>query len=256
MPDLRLIVITATGADNVDMAAAAEVGIAVANARDYCSNAVAQHVFALILSLTQQLGPYQDLTRSGYWSRGRSFTLFDFPIRELNGRNLGIVGYGSLGQAVARVGDALGMKLLVSARVGSEQPAPEGRVPFDVVLEESDVLSLHCPLNETTRHMLDAGAFARMKRDAILINTARGALVDHEALAEALRAGEIAGAGIDVFATEPPPESEPLLGSDVPNLILTPHIAWAALESRQRVLDQAAENIASFYAGRELRRLV
>ena len=253
---LRLIVITATGTDNVDTMAAAESGIAVANARDYCSQAVAQHVFSLVLSLTQQLGPYQELTRSGDWSRGQSFTLFDFPIRELSGRNLGIVGHGSLGRAVARVGEALGMNVLVSARVGSGTRAPEGRVPFEVVLAEADVLSLHCPLTDETRQMLDARALALMKRDAILINTARGALVDHQALADALRNGEIGGAGIDVFATEPPPLSDPLLAKDLPNLILTPHIAWAALQSRQRVLDQAAENIESFYADGMLRRIV
>jgi glycerate dehydrogenase len=255
-PDLRMIAITATGADNVDTAAARDAGIAVANVRDYCSSAVAQHVFALALSLTQQIGMYDGLVRSGVWSKGRSFSLFDFPIRELSGRNLGIVGFGSLGRAVARIGEAFGMNLLVAARVGSSARVADGRMPFDEVLAEADILSLHCPLSDATRHMIDADALSRMKRDALLINTARGALIDHEALANALRSGEIAGAGIDVFSTEPPPVTDPLLVGDVPNLIVTPHIAWAALESRQRALDQVAEDIESFYSGGTLRRLV
>ncbi|MGD8341882.1 MAG: D-2-hydroxyacid dehydrogenase [Gammaproteobacteria bacterium] len=254
--DLQLIVVTATGCDNVDTAAAEEAGVAVANVRDYCSGAVAQHVFALVLSLTQQIGRYDSLVRSGVWSAGRSFSLFDYPIRELQGRNLGIVGFGSLGRSVARIGEAFGMNVLVAGRIGSADPLPEGRIPFDEVLVEADVLSLHCPLTDATRHVIDAGALARMKRDSLLINTARGALVDYEALASALQSGEIAGAGIDVFAAEPPPATDPLLGSDLPNLIVTPHIAWAALESRQRALDQAADNIAAFYAGNSLRRLV
>jgi len=253
---LRLIVVAATGCDNVDTAAAAAAGIGVANVRDYCSAALAQHVFALILGLTQRLDSYDALVRSGAWSESRSFALFDFPIRELAGRTLGIVGYGSLGQAVARIGETLGMQVLVAQRPGAEGPVPEGRVPLERVIEESDVLSLHCPLTPESENLLDAAAFRRMKRDAIVINTARGGLIDPAALASALRRGEIGGAGIDVLTPEPPPHDHPLLGRDIPNLILTPHIAWAAREARQRVVDQAAENIAAFLAGQTLRRIV
>jgi glycerate dehydrogenase len=253
---LRLIVVAATGLDNVDAVAAGEAGVAVANVRDYCPDAVAQHVFALVLGLTQQIGPYAGRVREGAWSRSKSFALFDFPIRELNGRKLGIVGYGSLGGAVARIGEAFGMQVLVSERVGCDAPGAEDRVPFEEVLEEADVLSLHCPLNDGTRCMLDAAAFRRMKRDAIVINTARGGLIDQEALADALRDGEIGGAGVDVLPEEPPAADAPLLAADIPNLIVTPHIAWAAREARQRVVDQVAENVASFYAGGELRRIV
>lgn len=256
LPELKLIVLAATGSDNVDTAAAEAAGVGVANVREYCASALAQHVFALILGLTQKVGPFDSLVRSGAWSRSRSFALFDYSIRELAGRNLGIVGYGTLGQAVARVGESLGMRVLIAQRPGSEGPPPEGRVPFGQLLAEADVLSLHCPLTDESRHLLDAEAFRRMKPDAIVINTARGALVDQEALAEALRTGQIGGAGIDVLPVEPPPADHPLLARDIPNLILTPHIAWSAREARQRALDQVAENIESFLSGGTLRRLV
>jgi glycerate dehydrogenase len=253
---LKLIVLTATGCDNVDTAAARDKGIAVANVREYCSSALAQHVFALILGLTQKVGPYDMLVRSGAWTRSKSFALFDYPIRELSGRKLGIVGYGTLGQAVGRIGESLGMELLISQRPGEDGPPPAGRLPLATVIAEADVLTLHCPLTEATRHLLDAAAFRRMKRDAIVINTARGALIDQQALADALRTGKIGGAGIDVLPLEPPPADQPLLRRDIPNLILTPHIAWAAKEARQRAIDQVAENIEAWMAGRDIRRIV
>jgi glycerate dehydrogenase len=253
---LKLIVLAATGCDNVDTAAARAAGIAVANVREYCSSALAQHVFALILGLTQKVGPYDMLVRSGAWSRSLSFALFDYPIRELSGRKLGIVGYGTLGQAVGRIGESLGMQLLIAQRPGADGPPPQGRLPLATVIAEADVLSLHCPLTEATRHLLDAAAFRRMKRDAIVINTARGALIDQQALADALRTGQIGGAGIDVLPLEPPPADQPLLKRDIPNLILTPHIAWSAKEARQRAIDQVAENIEAWLAGKELRRIV
>jgi glycerate dehydrogenase len=252
---LELIVLAATGTDNVDLAAAGARGVAVANIRDYCSPAVAQHVFALVLTLNQGIVGYDQLAKSGEWSRSKSFAMFDFPIRELAGRKLGIVGYGSLGQAVARVGRSLGMQVLVSTRPGDSGPCPPDRVPLGEVIESVDVLSLHCPLNEATRHMLSTEQFRRMQRHAIVINTARGALIDQQALADALRAGEIAGAGIDVLPSEPPPADEPLLAPGIPNLLLTPHIAWASIESRQRGLAQVAQNIDSFLSGGRLRRV-
>jgi glycerate dehydrogenase len=254
---LRLIVLAATGTDNVDCGAAKDRGVAVANIRDYCSTAVAQHVFALALGLTHHIGAYDALARSGAWARSRSFALFDFPIRELSGCTLGIVGYGSLGRAVGQLGRCLGMELLVSARPGYEgDEIAEGRVPFATVLREADVLSLHCPLTQATHHMIAGPELEQMKSDALLINTARGALIDGDALVDALRRGEIAGAGIDVLPEEPPPPNHPLLSADVPNLLVTPHIAWAAREARQRALGQVTENIASFLDGGMLRRIV
>jgi glycerate dehydrogenase len=253
---LKLIALVATGSDNVELAAAKERGIAVANIRDYCSTAVVQHVFALVLGFTQQIAGYNALVRAGAWQKSRTFAMFDHPIRELTGRVLGLCGYGSLGQSVGRVGECLGMRVIVSARPGTPRAdVPKDRVHFDDVIEQSDVLSLHCPLTPATRHLIGAPQLKRMKRDAILINTARGGLIDSAALVAALRAGEIAGAGIDVLSHEPPQKGDPLRAPDVPNLIVTPHIAWAARESRQRALDQVTENIADFLKGGRLRRL-
>ncbi|HMB73595.1 MAG TPA: D-2-hydroxyacid dehydrogenase [Gammaproteobacteria bacterium] len=255
LPRTRLIVLTATGTDNVDSNAAAQRRIALANVRSYCNASVVQHVFALILGLTQQAHRYDELVRRGRWQASRTFALFDYPIRELAGLNLGIVGYGSLGRSVAELGRCLGMKLLISGRPGADA-APPGRVAFADVLAGADVVSLHCPLTSATRHLLDAAAFTRMRNDAILINTARGGLVDGAALVAALEAGDIAGAGIDVLETEPPDPDDPLLHAGLANLLVTPHIAWATREARQRAVDQAAENIAAFLDGKQLRRVV
>ena len=255
--DLRLIVLSATGTDNVDTAAAQRRGIAVANSREYCTASVVQQVFALVLCLTQNVIGYDRLSRSGAWSRSRSFALFDHPIRELSGRTLGIVGLGALGRSVAEVGRCFGMQVLVSARPGARaQDVPAGRVAFDAVLAAADVLTLHCPLNDETYHMIGAAELARMKPDALLINTARGALVDEQALADALRAESLGGAGIDVLSEEPPVNGNPLLDPAIPRLIVTPHIAWAAREARQRAIMQVAENIRAWRAGESLRRIV
>jgi glycerate dehydrogenase len=254
---LKLIALSATGSDNIDTAVARGRGVAVANIRDYCTTAVVQHVFALVLGLTQQIAGYQALVRTGAWQRSRAFALFDFPIRELAGRSLGIVGYGALGQAVGRLGECLGMRLLVSARPGTAPAAvPADRLSFESVLEQADVLSLHCPLTPATHHLIGAPELERMKRDALLINTARGGLIDSAALVQALCDREIGGAGIDVLPAEPPSADQPLLAEGIPNLIVTPHVAWAARESRQRALDQVTENIADFLAGGRLRRIV
>jgi glycerate dehydrogenase len=252
-PGLKLIVLAATGSDNVDLATARQRSIAVANIRDYCTPAVVQHVFALILALTRQLKGYQSVVNAGAWQRSNTFALFDYPIRELTGKALGIVGYGSLGSGVADVGRAFGMKVLIAARPETQA---ENRIPLGALLQQADVLSLHCPLTDSNRHMIGERELAAMRPDALLINTARGALIDSAALVDALRAGQIGGAGIDVLATEPPTDEEPLLAADIPNLILTPHIAWTAAESRQRTLDQVAENVKDYLGGGNLRRLV
>ena len=253
-PRLRLIALTATGTDNIDCRAAEERGVAVANARDYASRAVAQHVFALVLALTNHVARYDLLVRTGAWQRSRSFALFDYPIRELAGRKLGVVGFGALGQAVAALGRGFGMEVLVSTRHRDE---PEvGRVPFTTILRTADVVTLHCPLTPETEHMIGTRELKLMKPDALLINTARGGLVDGRALAAALERGTIGGAGIDVLPVEPPGADEPLLGSDIPNLLITPHVAWAAREARQRALEQVAENVQAFLTGKRLRRVV
>jgi len=255
-PRLKLICLAATGFDNVDVEAARERGIGVCNIAGYCTQAVAQHVFALILTLNQNLDGYRQRMRAGNWQESPHFTMLDYPINELAGKALGIVGYGELGGGVARIAQAFGMDVLLAERPGREGPMREGRMPVDEVLAQADILSLHCPLTEHTRNLLDARAFERMPRHALLINTARGAVVDEQALADALRQGEIAGAGVDVLSQEPPVDGNPLLAEDIPNLILTPHIAWAAVEARQRALDEMAMNIRAYQAGESRNRVV
>jgi len=247
-PELKLIAVAATGTNNVDLAAAARHDITVCNVRRYATPSVVQHVFALLLNLSRHLNDYQQAVNEGRWQQSEQFCLLDYPIQELNGRKLGIVGYGELGEAVARAAtQAFGMEVLLAQRPGA--PAQQGRIPLPELLPQVDVLSLHCPLTDATRDLIGAGELALMKPDAILINTARGKIVDEVALAEALRNGRLGGAGFDVLAEEPPGEDSPLLAADIPNLIVTPHIAWASRESRQRLTDQLAQNIRAFLDG-------
>ena len=250
---LKLIALSATGTDNIDLEAARELGIAVCNVRGYCSASVAQHVWALILSLTQHLSGWHRLAVDGSWARGE-FNELAYPIRELAGRTLGIIGWGELGRAVARAAEAFGMRVIVCNRPGAART--EGRVPLDELLASADVVSLHCPLTPATRGLIGARELARMKPDALLINTARGALIDGAALARALKEGRLGGAGIDVLPVEPPVEGEPLMDPGIPNLIVTPHIAWAAFEARQRCLDEMAANIRDFMGGGRRGRVV
>ena len=247
-PRLRLVCIAATGTNNVDLDAAQALGIPVCNVRGYATPAVSQHVFALILALTTRLLDYHAAVRAGRWQQSRQFCLLDYPIRELEGKTLGVVGYGELGQGVAHIAQAFGMNVLVAQRSGG--PPQPHRVPLDELLPQVDVLSLHCPLTATTRNLIGAREFAMMRTDAILINTARGGIVDESALADALQEGQIGGAGVDVLTEEPPVNDNPLLASDIPNLIVTPHSAWASRETRQRVIDEVAANIRAFLAGR------
>ncbi len=255
--ELKLVVLAATGTDNVDLASAEESGIAVCNIRDYCTGAVVQHVMAMVLGLTRRITGAGEPVSARDWQRNETLALFEHPIRELAGKNLGLVGYGALGRGVAEAGRCFGMEVLVAERMDApEGTVRDGRIPFREVLEQADVLSLHCPLTDATRHMIGADELRLMRKDSLLINTARGALIDSHALVEALEEGLIGGAGIDVLAQEPPPDDEPLLGPDIPNLVLTPHIAWVAQESRQRALDQMTENVADFLGGGGLRRIV
>jgi glycerate dehydrogenase len=258
VPGLRFIGLTATGTNNIDLEAAKELGIAVCNITNYCTVSVAQHVLGAMLMLTHRFREYGDAAVDGTWSKSDQFTVPGAPIRELAGKVLGIVGYGTLGRAVAKAArDGLGMRVLVAERPGSA-PGREAdsttsigpvRASFDEVLRSADVLSLHCPLTPATTGLIGARELGLMKPDALLINTARGALVDLEALVEALRGGDLGGAAIDVLPQEPPASGSPLFAPGIPNLLVTPHIAWAAFEARQRAVDELALNLADFLRG-------
>ena len=253
-PNLRLICLTATGYNNVAIEAAREQGVVVSNVVAYATDSVAQHVFALMLAHHTRLFDYTAAVRNGDWSRSPQFCLLDFPVRELRGMTLGVVGYGELGQGVARIAEAFGMQVMVSQRPGGV--AQEGRRPVDEVLRESDVITLHVPLLDNTHHLIDERALRLMKPNALLINTARGAVVDNRALAQALRAGEIGGAALDVLDVEPPPLDHPLLAGDIPNLIVTPHTAWAGRQARQNVVNETVANIRAFISGAPRNRVV
>jgi glycerate dehydrogenase len=253
-PTLRVIALAATGTNNVDLDAARERGIAVCNLRDYCTASVVQHVMGTLLLLTHRLREYDALVRSGAWQRGEQFCLLDYPIRELTGRRFGIVGYGTLGKAVGHAAQSFGMEIAIASRPGVE-PQP-GRIALDQLLPTVDVLSLHCPLTPATTGLIGAPQLASMKPDAVLINTARGALVDGAALASALRAERLGGAAIDVLPQEPPVDGDPLLAPDIPNFIVTPHVAWGAREARQRCIDEMAANVEDFLRGGRRGRVV
>lgn len=245
--NLKLICAAATGVNNIDVIAAKAHNITVCNARGYATASVVQHVFALLLSLTTRLDEYQHDVFSGGWSRSEFFSLLNYPVRELHGLTMGIVGYGELGSAVARMAKAFGMKILIAKRDASDT-RPE-RLDLHTLLPLVDVLSLHCPLTPENYGLMGATEIALMKKDAVLINTARGGLVDEVALLEALQQGRLGAAGIDVIEREPPPADYPLLAQRLPNLIITPHTAWASRNARQRVLHEVARNIEAFIQG-------
>jgi glycerate dehydrogenase len=253
-PRLKMVALAATGTDNVDLSAARERGIAVCNVRAYCTASVVQQVWGLILSLTQHVEDYSRFVRGLSWTRDDLATLLRLPIRELQGRVFGVVGWGDLGRGAARVAEAFGMRVIIAKRRGDG--ARLDRMELTQLLAVADILSLHCPLNDATRGLIGARELALMKPDALLINTARGALVDGHALSIALKAGRLGGAGIDVLPQEPPPHGEPLLDPAIPNLLLTPHIAWAAREARQRCLDELAANVQDFLGGGQRGRVV
>jgi len=252
--NLKLIALAATGTDNVDLAAARDRAIAVCNVRGYCTRSVTQQVWAMILSLTQHVAEYAQLARDGPWIKNEEHTVLAFPIRELYGRTFGVVGFGELGKGAAKAAEAFGMRIAVADRPGgAHQP---DRVQLDGLLAMSDVVSLHCPLTQATRGLIGARELALMKPDALLINTARGGLIDGHALAAALKAGRLGGAGIDVLPQEPPVDGDPLLDPDIPNLLVTPHVAWAAREARQRCLDEIAANVEDYLRGGRRARVV
>lgn len=248
-PRLRMVAVAATGSDNIDLTVCRERGIVVSNIRGYAKTTVPEHVFALIFALRRSIVAYHQSVKEGRWQEAAQFCYFDYPVRDLAGSTLGVIGAGTLGQAVGQIGRALGMRVLYAAHKGRTGMGAL-YTPFEKVLAESDILTLHCPLNEHTHHLLGEAEFAAMARKPLLINTARGALIDDHALAAALRSGQISGAGLDVTVPEPPPIDHPLMALlDLPNFILTPHVAWASQEAIQALADQLIENIEAFVKG-------
>ncbi len=253
LPELRLIAVAATGTNNVDLEAARGRGIAVANAPGYAVESVPEHVLMMALVLRRNLLLYRQDVRRGAWEESAQFCLVNHPIGDLKAARFGIVGYGALGRAVARLAGAFGAQVLVAERKGATDVRPS-RTPFESVLRAADILTLHAPLTDETRGLIGAEELALMKRDAILINTARGGIVDEAALAEALRTGIIAGAGVDVL-TEEPPRDNPLLERELPNLIITPHHAWASQRGVAALANQIADNLEAFVRGEALNRV-
>lgn len=251
--DLKLIAIAATGTDNLDLEAARARGVRVCNVPGYAAQSVAQFTLALILELATRAGRYGELVRAGAWEKSPIYTLLEFPSLELSGKYLGIIGYGNIGRRVSEMARGFGLEVLIAARPGSQALIPQGRLPLDEVLRRADIVSLHCPLSPQTKNLIDSRALALMKPSAFLINTARGALVDADALVQALREKRLAGAALDVLTQEPPPADHPLIkaAKELDNLLVTPHCAWTAREARQRLLDEVAENVRAFVSGTE-----
>ncbi len=252
---LKLVCVAATGTNNVDLKAAYQSNIVVSNARAYATASVVEHVFTLLTSLYRNLNDYQLASVDGRWMNSKQFCFIDKPISELAGKTMGIIGYGELGRAVAAVARAFGMRVLIAQRPGTDK-AQSGRIPVDDMLARVDVLSLHCPLADNTRNLIDKRSFELMPVHAVLINTARGGIVNEDDLLQALQSGQIAAAGIDVLQEEPPIHGNALLECTDANLIVTPHIAWASREARQRLLDEVVDNIAAFQSGEVRNRVL
>jgi len=249
LPELRMIAVTATGTDVVDGKAAAARGISVRNVVGYAGISVAEHVIMLVFALVRGLVPHRDSVIDGRWAHGRSFCVFAAPVRDLTGMRLGLIGSGAIAQAVAERARALGMEVVFAARQGV---APsEGKLAFEEVLATSDIVSLHCPLTDETRNLINARTIAGMKPGAIIINTARGALIDYDALETTLEAGQLSGAGLDVAPVEPPPADAAILRlAKRPDVIVTPHVAWSSQQAIAALAQATGDNIAAWLAGR------
>ena len=246
--DLKLIAVAATGTDIIDREAASQLGVKVCNVPGYATQSVAQFTMALILELAARVGRYREAVKAGAWQRSPVFALLDFPSVELKGKKLGIVGYGNIGRAVAEMARSFGMKVLIAARPGAEEPVPPDRISVEQLFREADIVTLHCPLTPQTKSLINERSLSWMKATAFLINTARGALIDEAALIQALREKRLAAAAVDVISREPPHADHPIIqaGSELDNLLVTPHTAWSARESRERLLGEVEENIRSF----------
>ena len=255
LPQLKLIAVAATGVDNIDLDYCKQRGVAVCNARHYAGHSLPEHVLLLMLALRRNLTAYLDDIRAEKWQQARQFCLLDHPIHDLHGATLGIVGYGFLGQAVGALAAATGMEVLIAERKAA-RTIRSGRVAFNRLLEVSDVITLHCPLTDETKNLIDRTELQMMKRGSLLINTARGGLVHEKALLEALRGGLIGGAAFDVLSEEPPRSGNPLLHARLPNLIVTPHVAWASREAMQTLADQLVDSLEAFIRGEVLNRVV
>ena len=244
---IKLICVAATGTNNIDLAVAQQLGIPVCNVRNYGNRSVAEHCISLIFALARQLPAYHQAVQAQAWQKSKHFCLLDYPITEVAGKTLGIIGYGSLGQATAELAAAVGMQILVAERL--EAPTIRtGRVSLHELLAKADFISLHCPLTEQTKAFINAERLQYMKPSAFLINTARGGLICEADLLTALQTHQIAGAALDVLSLEPPTTDNPLLQTSLPNLIITPHIAWASRSARQTLIEQLADIISSFQA--------
>lgn len=252
---LKLVALTATGTNNVDLAAAKAVGVQVRNVAGYSTNGVAQHNLGLMLTLAGQLHRY--LQESSAWPASPMFTRLDYRTWEVAGKTLGLLGTGAIGTEFGRLAEALRMHVVAWDRTGGGGTTAEGwpRLPLEELLPQCDVVSLHCQLSDQTAKIINAATLARFKKGAILLNTGRGPLIDEPALAEALRSGHLGGAGLDVLSVEPPPADHPLLAADIPNLIITPHTAWIAWESRERCLRGVIENIRAWTRGEDTNRV-
>jgi glycerate dehydrogenase len=248
LPKLQLIAVAATGVDNVDLAHCRSHNIAVCNTRGYAVNSLPEHALMLMLALRRNLIAYRADVKAGRWHEARQFCLLDHPIGDLKGSTLGVVGFGTLGRSMAQLGRVMGMEVIVAERKNAPAVRAD-RVSFTDVLSRSDVISLHCPLTEETKDLIGPGELRQMKPGAILINTARGGLIDDRALLDALRSGRLAGAGIDVLRNEPPRDGNPLLDVELPNLIVTPHNAWASRQAMQILADQLIDNLEAFVSG-------
>lgn len=253
---LRFIGLTATGTDNVDLSGADRYGIAVCNIRAYCTQSVVEHVFGVLLNFSHNISRFAELVRKGKWQESDEFCMLKYPIRELSGMTLGIVGHGALGRGVEKTAREFGMTVLIARRPGISAKHDDGRTDFHEMLGCADVITLHCPLSDVTKNLFGEEEFRLMKPDAILINTARGGLIDSAALAAALGSGEIGAAAVDVLPNEPPVDGDPLLDYDGPNLIVTPHVAWATKEARQNAIDELAANVAAFLKDEKRNRVV
>ncbi|MCK9176005.1 MAG: D-2-hydroxyacid dehydrogenase [Desulforhopalus sp.] len=254
LPELKMIAVTATGYDIIDLDACRERGIIVCNVQNYAETSVPEHVIAMIFALRRNLLTYHKDVMAGEWSESRQFCFLTHPIGDIAGCTIGIIGSGSLGSAVGKMAVALGMKVLFGERRGATS-IREGFHPFETLLKTADIITLHCPLNNSTRGLIGANELAMMKENAILINAARGGLVDEAALADTLRAGRIGGAGIDVLSTEPPTAGNPLLDPTLPQLIVTPHIAWGADSAITNLIGQVVENINRYAEGAPVRQV-
>lgn len=254
LPRLRLIAVAATGVDNIDLEFCKAHNIAVCNGRNYATTSLPEHVLTLVFTLRRNLVAYREDVVNGKWQQAKQFCLLDHAINDVHGSTMGIIGYGALGKATANIAQVVGMKVMVAERKHSAV-VRDGRASFTDVLRSSDVLTLHCPLTDATRSLIGTEELKLMKPTAILINTARGALIDEIALVNALKNGTIAAAGIDVLRVEPPVDSNALLEEKLPNLIVTPHVAWASREAMQTLADQVIDNLEAFVRG-EPRNLV